>query len=99
MPIRDALPDAPYFVFLIRASMRVEIWPIPLPDPLPVVPVPLEYPDADVALDLGQAIHTIYDRAAYDLRIDYGKPPPDPETLTADELSWALARAQTTPGD
>lgn len=55
MQIRGALPDVPYFVFLNRGGTRVEIWPIALPDPLPVIPVPLEYPDADVALDLGLA--------------------------------------------
>jgi hypothetical protein len=53
-------------------------------DALPVVPVPLRRPDADVPLDLNQALRAIYDRAAYDLSIDYRQAPPPPE-LTPEE--------------
>ena len=51
------------------------------------MPVPLRAPDADVTLDLGLALQTIYDRAAYDLSIDYNEPPPPP-ALTTEELNW-----------
>lgn len=79
-PQLDDLPPAPYFVFLSRAERRgqVEIWPLHFREPLPVVPVPLHDPDPDVPLDLGRAIQAIYDRAAYDLRLDYTQPPPAP---------------------
>lgn len=79
-PLLDDLPDEPYFVFLQRIGIpRVHVWPISIGEPIPVVPVPLLEPDPDVPLDLGQAIDNIYDRAAYDLRIDYSQPPPGPE--------------------
>jgi hypothetical protein len=54
-------------------------------------------PDPDIPLDLGQAIHNIYDRAAYDLRVDYGQSPPPPE-LSAEERAWLeeiLGRAES----
>jgi hypothetical protein len=37
-----------------------------------------------VPLDLNQALRAIYDRAAYDLSIDYRQAPPPPE-LTPEE--------------
>jgi hypothetical protein len=51
------------------------------------VPVPLLETDPDVPLDLGQAIDNIYDRAAYDLRLDYNEPPPLPD-LPAELAAW-----------
>jgi hypothetical protein len=56
-PLVTPLPEAPYFVFLSRVQRRpnVDIWPLPLRDEIPIVPVPLAEPDPDVALDLGLA--------------------------------------------
>jgi hypothetical protein len=72
-PLETELPDAPYFVFLSRGEQRprVDIWPLRLQESIPLLPVPLLAPDPDAPLDLGRAIQTIYDEAAYDLRIDY----------------------------
>ncbi|MEW5720512.1 MAG: DUF4058 family protein [Chloroflexota bacterium] len=83
------LPDAPYFVFLSRVDnrARVEIWPLSLREPIPLVPVPLDEPDPDVRLDLGAAIRAIYDALAYDLRIDYSQPPPKPD-LSPEDAAW-----------
>jgi len=88
------LPDAPYFVFLTRDGRRfeVEIWPISLHDPLPVVPVPLRAPDADVPLDLGAALSAIYDRARYHLSIDYSREPDVP--LSGEDAVWAAEHLQ-----
>lgn len=86
--VHTRIPDSPYRVTLARAgSGSVHAWAVQLRDALPVLPVPLRSPDADVLLDLGLAIRTIYDRAAYDLSIDYTAPPPPPE-LSSDELAW-----------
>ncbi|MEK7784964.1 MAG: DUF4058 family protein, partial [Chloroflexota bacterium] len=63
------------------------VWPIQLADRLPAIPVPLLAPDPDVPLELAPALTTIYDEAAYDLSVDYGKPPPPPP-LSPDELEW-----------
>lgn len=89
------LPDAPYFIFLSRADRRpqVEIWPLRFQESIPIVPVPLLEPDPDVPLDLGLAIQTIYEKAAYDLRIDYRQPPPPPE-LAPEDAEWIYARLQ-----
>jgi Protein of unknown function (DUF4058) len=95
-PPLDDLPTAPYFVFLSRADRRglLEIWPLHFRQPLPLVPVPLQEPDPDVPLDLGKALHAIYERAAYDLRLDYTQPPPDP-ALSSDDAQWVEALLHT----
>lgn len=90
------LPEASYFVFLTRAQRvgQSEVWPLSVRDSLPVIPVPLQEGDADVALDLGRALRDAYDEAGYELSIDYGQPPVPP--LPADDTAWArdlLARA------
>jgi len=88
VPMRDALPPAPYFVFLSRAERRpiTQVWPIQLDMHLPTVPVPLLEEDADVPLDLQLAFRTVYDALGYDLSVDYTHPPEVP--LEEDEATW-----------
>ena len=52
-----------------------DVWPIRLSTPLPTVAVPLLAGDADVSLDLQQAMSNVYDLAGYDLAVDYSVPP------------------------
>jgi hypothetical protein len=82
------LPEGRYFVTLARSgSSRIDVWPIGLADPLPVVPVPLRNPDPDVTIDLSASLRAVYDEAAYDLSVDYGQPPPPPPLSPEDE-AW-----------
>jgi hypothetical protein len=62
-------------------------WPISVRQPLPMIDVPLRAPDKDVPLELGAILNAAYDRAAYDLSIDYGKHPDPP--LSKDDAKWA----------
>ena len=85
------LPTVPYLMTLTRVQAReIEVWPIALQDPLPIIPVPLRPPDADVPLDLATALRDIYDEAFYNLSIDYRQPPPK-SALTEDDLAWVDA--------
>jgi len=73
--------DTDYILLVnrVRPGLRVsEIWPLPLNEAFPVLPVPLLPPDPDVPLDLNQALQTVYDRSGYHWRIDYSQPPPAP---------------------
>lgn len=83
------LPDAAYFIVLSRVERRpqVEIWPVSLHEAIPIVAVPLREGDADVPLDLTQAVQRIYASARYDLRIDYTQPPPPP-ALSPEDAAW-----------
>ena len=89
LPVEPPIPDsADYAVVLSRADARLdaEIWPIALADPLPVIPIPILPPDPDVPLDLQAAIDSIYERAGYDLDVDYSVPPWP--RLTPEQLAW-----------
>lgn len=85
-PLEAPVPRTSYYVTLARADRRpyVEVWPIAIDAPLPVVPVPLLAPDSDVALPLGELVHLAYDRGAYAPTIDYRQAPPPP--LVDDEV-------------
>jgi hypothetical protein len=84
----EQLPKTTYLAALIRARhIQAEIWPIGLRERLPVLPVPLRAPDADVPLDLQAALDTIYDEADYSLTLDYDAAPPEP-TFTSDDTAW-----------
>ena len=88
--IGGELPPAPYYVFLSRFTHRpyTEIWPLPLREPLPVVPVPLLPPDADVPLDLQAAVEACFAIVRYHERLlDYSQPPPPP-SLNPEDLAW-----------
>jgi hypothetical protein len=86
------LPEYDYSVFVSRSSgaeggRRAWVWPRKLAQALPVVPVPLRGADEYASLDLRGALDAAYDRAGYDLEIDYGKPP-IPKLSQAD-AKWA----------
>jgi len=88
MPFGGPMPDVAYLAAVcdMRKRPACDAWPIRLRDPLPVLPVPLLSPDPPVSLDMGQALRTAYQRARYDLRIDYDAPPPPP--LSPEEEAW-----------
>lgn len=87
------LPPDPYFIFVSRAYRRpeIEIWPLSLQTAIPLVPVPLQRPDPDVALDLGLAIQHIYTSARYDLLLDYSQQPAPP-AFSSSEQAWIEAQ-------
>jgi uncharacterized protein DUF4058 len=55
--------------------------------PLPDVLVPLREGEAEAVLPLGKLLAEVYDRARYDLRLDY-RVPPEPE-LSPEDATWA----------
>jgi hypothetical protein len=91
VPMRDPLPDEPYFVLLSRAESRplTEVWPIPFDACLPTVPVPLLPGDPDADLDLQRIFTQVYDLLGYDLAFDYRPPPEVP--LSPSQAAWMAA--------
>jgi len=92
LPMLQHLPSVPYFVFVGRAERRpmTEVWPITLREPLPIVPIPLLPADADVPLDLEEALTEVYDGCAYAASIDYNRPLEIP--LSGEDAEWAMQR-------
>jgi hypothetical protein len=87
-PTVEPLPTVPYFVFISRAERRseVEVWPIALDQPLPIVSIPLLSGDGPVPLDLQLALGVVYDIIGYDELVDYSQPLSGP--ITAAETAW-----------
>jgi len=91
MPLQGTLPESEYLVVISNAYERPEcdVWPIGLREPLPVLPIPLIRPDDPVPLDVGKALRTAYQRARYDLRINYHSP--STPRLDKKDVAWAHA--------
>lgn len=80
------LPPHDYLVHVCEGGQRPEgiLWPILVSQRLPIIKIPLLPADDDVELDLGDVLSTAYDRAGYDLIVDYVKPPRVPFIPPAD---------------
>jgi len=91
LPLTKALPHGDAYYFLSREEQRpdCQVYSWMLARELPVLPVPLRAPDADVLIDLATVYNTAYDRGRFQKRIDYRGAPPT--QLTADEIVWAQA--------
>jgi hypothetical protein len=74
------VPLSDYLITLTKAGEeRTYIWAVQLKDNLPIVPVPLKTPDADVLLDLGLVLNSCFERGWYHLSINYEVAPPPPK--------------------
>lgn len=72
-PMQRKLPVANYFAIVSRWERRpdCEVYHWQLSDRLPVLPIPLALPDADVKIDLAAVLSTAYARGRYDRSIKY----------------------------
>src|SRR5205814_8718736 len=85
-----------YLVHVSKKSLRPRglLYPIRLVQRLPVIAIPLKPGDPDARLELQAVLDAAYDRASYDLEIDYRKQPQPP--LNKKLAAWAdqLLRSQ-----
>jgi hypothetical protein len=73
LPTVTPLPQGDYFAIVSRRPRcpKASVYAWPLRDPLPTIPVPLKKGDPDVPLNLQTVFNTVYDRARYDLSLNY----------------------------
>lgn len=94
----ERIPKHDYLVHVSRRGDRPQgvLWPILLKQRLPVINIPLLPKDPDVDLDLGAVFRTAYDRAGYDMVIDYSQPPKVPldEANAVWVKEWLEARGE-----
>ena len=69
----------------LRPAARV--FPFNLRDQIPIIHLPLLPEDEAPPMDLGPILHALYDRARFDLRLDYAQPPVPP--LSEVDAAWA----------
>jgi hypothetical protein len=73
LPMSTPLPPGDYYAIVSRVFRRpkADVYPWSLRQPLPTIPIPLKRGDPDVPLGLQTVFTTVYDRARYDLTLDY----------------------------
>jgi hypothetical protein len=88
MPMMTPWPESPYVLLVGREfrAPRCKVWPAHFRKPLPVLPIPLASPDADVRLDLQPLLAAIYARSRYGRDLDYSRPLQP--AFTDDESAW-----------
>ncbi len=99
MPTATPLPGADYCAIVSRSHRRprAEAYVWTMRDRLPTIPVPLNKGDPDVSLDLQAVFTTVYDRARYNLSLDYAASLAPP--LSETDLCWVQQRtASSRPG-
>lgn len=89
-PMRmDPTPQTSYRV-LITSDWEypsARLYAFSLAQALPDLPVPLRVGEQEAVLSLGMLLVELYERARYDLRLDYRRPPPEPP-LSAEDMAW-----------
>jgi hypothetical protein len=85
----EPIPATDYRILVAAGWERARgtVYAVTLSQPLPDVPVPLREREAPAMLAMGTLLAEIYDRARYDLSVDYRQPPPEP-ALSAEDASW-----------
>ena len=93
MPMHGAVQLAHYHVLVSRAEQRpqAKLFVTTVQDPLPAFPLPLKATDEAVLVNLQAVFAGVYERASYDLRVDYSQPPPPPSFSDIDQV-WIRSR-------
>lgn len=83
--------EASYRILVSRGNQRplADLYLFNLPDLIPQFPLPLGAGDAEPIVDLQALLNGVYDRAAYDFRIDYTAAPVP--ALSESDAVWADA--------
>ncbi|MEG4118253.1 DUF4058 family protein [Microcoleus sp. N9_B4] len=73
LPVLDNDIAANYRILVSRSNQRpgADLYLFNLPDVIPSFPLPLRSPDVEPIVDLQALLNTVYDRAAYDITLDY----------------------------
>jgi hypothetical protein len=90
MPIMIRQPVASDYRILVsrgRTRPRAKLYAFGVRQPIPPIPIPLLRGDPEPLLDLNTVLHALYERARFDLRLDYTKPPVPP--LMEEDAAWA----------
>jgi hypothetical protein len=99
LELRD-VPPCDYRVSIYRRPRlpEVEVWPIGLRDPLPIISIPLKGDFPDASLDLQAVLHRVYDAAGYEDYIYESLPEPPLEGIDSAWAESVLASRNGTAG-
>jgi hypothetical protein len=73
LPMKHPLPLGDYYRIVSRAELRpnADVYAWSLHQPMPTIRIPLLPADGHVPLDLQSVFNIVYERAAYELSLDY----------------------------
>ncbi|MDB5387968.1 MAG: hypothetical protein JWM11_3614 [Planctomycetaceae bacterium] len=73
LPMNSRLPSGDYYAIVSRSETRpnAEVYAWSIRQHVPTIAIPLRKGDLDVPVDLQQICTTVYERARYDLSVDY----------------------------
>ncbi len=79
--------ESDYRILVSRGASRprAKLYAFGVRQPIPAIP--LLRRDPEPSLDLNAVLHALYERARFDLRLDYTKPPSPP--LEEEDAAWA----------
>ena len=81
--------DSHYRLLISRAEHRprANLYAFSVRDPIPPFPLPLRSGDEEPTVELGNLLHALYDRAGYDLAVDYTADPVP--ALEGEDDTWS----------
>ncbi|MEQ9237470.1 DUF4058 family protein [Coleofasciculus sp. E2-BRE-01] len=87
-------PRGDYNILISRSDKRplAQLYRFGVREKIPVFPLPLTSTDVEPIVDLQELFTQVYDRASFDLAVDYGSEPVPP--LKADDAAWAATLLQ-----
>ena len=89
MRVMGTPPSSDYRILVSPGPRRplADLYPFSVQDPIPGFKLPLRPGDDEPDVDVGAALKMLYDKAGYDLSIDYRAAPVPP--LSGDAAAWA----------
>jgi hypothetical protein len=89
MPVSPSAPATDYRILVSRGWVRpkAKLHTFGLRDAIPPLPVPLVVGDEEPVVPLNDVLHALYERARFDLRLHYDRPPEPP--LGEADAAWA----------
>lgn len=90
MPLSARHPvESDYRILVSRgvSRPRAKLYAFGMRQPIPAIPIPLAAKDPEPSLDLNAVLHALDERARFDLRLDYSRPPEPP--LREEDAAWA----------
>ncbi len=87
-------PPGDYFAIVSRGYRRpkVDVFAWTIRQPLPEIPIPLKKGEPEAIVDLQQVFTTVYDRARYQLSVNYGAKLSTP--LSETDAAWVRERTK-----
>jgi hypothetical protein len=97
IPMEEDLPPGDFYAFVSRADRRpiCQVYAWGLQRTLPMIPVPLIQPHADVRVELSEVFAAAFERGRYQRRLKYAQPPLAP--VPAELVDWVHKTADAGP--